>query len=130
MDKLLFKLFQQIEDAEPPASLHALTMRRVLFRRAQRIIVIASIFATCGLAYSLYHLYARAIDLDLFSAVRSITSTIDFDLDSIQDSFSVLTDSLPINSLVVACLNSLTFGILLYATHTIRRMRSNEFFAL
>ena len=123
MDKFLYEIFKTIPDEQTPGHLHTATMKRVLFSRLQHIAVAIAVVASVSFVFSLWHLYAKMIELDFIATARLVASSLEFDMASITDAFSSMAAFTPINAVVFAFLNFIAFGFSLYLVRTFKRMQ-------
>lgn len=127
MNKFLYEIFKTMPDEQAPTYLHRATMKRVLFFQGERVAVAITAAIGISLVFSLWHLYAKMIELDFIATARLVASTVEFDATSIADAFGSMMAFTPVNAAMFSFLNFITFVFSLYLLRTFKRMQAFYF---
>lgn len=116
MDKFIYNAFKNLPETEVPSSLHVSIVRAALFSRTLRYISILTFVTVLTFIVSLFHLHAKILETETLLMIKTVVSTLDFNLDSIIDATKTLLDFLPTQAIVLTLLNfiALVFMVLLF----------------
>ena len=127
MDKFLYTIFASLPDQLTPERFHRATVDRILLLRLQKTTFAITIVTGVGFVFSLWHLYARMIELDFITTTQLVFSTLEFDLDSLVDALRTMASFTPVSALTFSFFNFIVFGFSLSIVRMFKQSTNSNF---
>ncbi|CAN5122285.1 hypothetical protein BH11PAT3_BH11PAT3_2820 [soil metagenome] len=122
MNDSLFNIFKTLPELPQQAGLLSRIHKEIFLRKVKIILTFSITVLFASFIASLWYLYAGMIEFDSFTITKIAFSTLELDMDSINESFSFFMASLPLLALIIFVINSTALGGLVY----VRRLVQNS----
>lgn len=127
MNDPLFEAFANTKEQEFPESLHRSILRRVLFERYYRAVVITGMLLVLSLASSTVNLFIAAANRDLHHLVKLAMDNFELNIDYLTDFGSMIADAVPVRAFTVFLFNALLGGYMLWFARKAKRTMRTDF---
>jgi hypothetical protein len=123
MDKLLLQAFQNLKDTEVSKGVHAGLVHMVTFERYKRYAFVVTVLIAINFIFSLSRLYTKLMEINAIEVINAIFSTLELSFNSVTDSFSIIFQFLPMQSVLLLFCNLLALILMVSLLQLLSKIR-------
>lgn len=105
-----------------PPGLHGKIMRQLFFLKFRIPFFIISALLVCNIAISMYHIWSRMINTEMFSIVATLWEGFEWTFDFFVEFMRTITEYFPIGSFVIVMTNFLLLGYIVFLYFSLKKL--------